>query len=679
LPEGINKKGFMKNNKVLVISHAAGYAGKIKALMNALRKEDNEPCLIAFSDTETELESQNLGYKTLTDYMSKEDYAQLEEESIAFVKSLGSREFDGGTSLVKLLEYQGISLWWIHEGAFWRQVARDLLRYVGDLTRIIDEEKPVRIIIVKDDSLLVRAAIATGRARGIPIQTLAPNLFTRIRIRLRPLWMWLKLQTIPCLRVARDIVRKNIARLFEHSPQKERGRNKILFSSGMGGRTQEVVDPKSGKKWKENLYLGTMIRELKEDNANEIMFSYTFSNLFGIRVPSEVKWNRVTVRPREYYLTWRVWRTISGQSKRLNRRWKYLEGNPSFRELFLYKDVSLWDTLKDELKLMFYTHFPSFIRDIEISKRTIEEENIDVAIVTDEAAFTNKSILVAAHPSQISTLVVQTGVMALNNEFLEYGCADGELEGSPSKRSLFPDKFSVYGEETKEILKEAGYPFYDGIIVTGQPRYDILARASDVYDREKFRHKLNIASDKKLALIASQPSTTFGNMEIFLINVLQALKDDSKIRIVIKPKPHPSDAQEEQHRRLAEEMGVEAIVLSRNSDTNEALYACDVLITFYSTVALEAMILGKPVVTVNLTNQPDPVPYAQSGAALGVYKAEDIAPAVKKALNDPETRERLKQGREKYLYQQFYKLDGQATKRVVELIYKMIKERESAK
>jgi len=398
-----------------------------------------------------------------------------------------------------------------------------------------------------------------------------------------------------------------------------------------------------------------------------------------MRVPSKVKWNRVTVRPWEYYLTWRTLRTISEQSQRLQRKWEYLEGNPSFKELFRYKDISLWDTLKDEVKLRFHTYFPRFIKDIETSKRIIEVENIDMVAVSDEASFGNKSLFVAAHTRKIPTLVVQTGMMAVTNVFLEYGCAAGELEGSPSKRPLFPDKFSIYGDGTREILKEARYPFYDSIIVTGQPRYDILARASETYDGEKFRHDLNIEPEKKLVLIASQPSTTFGNMEVFLRNVLHALKGDPQIRIAIKPKPGPSDILEKRDKQLAEEMGSEVVVLPRNSDTNEALCACDVLITFYSTVALEAMILGKPVVTVNLTNQPDFVPYAQSGAALGVYRAEDIAPAVKKALDDPETRERLKLGREKFLYEQFYKLDGQATKRVVELIYRMIEEKKQTK
>jgi len=224
-------------NKVLVINHTTGYLGKIKKLMNALSRGD-EPCLVAFGGTEGELDSQNLSGKTPKDYISEEDYALFEADSLAFVKSLGSREFDGDMSLVKLLEYEHISLWWINEGAFWRQIARDLIRYVASLMRIIDKEKPSRIVIVNDDSLSAKATIAIGRAKGIPVQSISPGLSLRFKIALRPLWLGLKQQAIPRLRVARDMVRKAIARVSTTSPQKERGRNKILLSAVMTGTVQ---------------------------------------------------------------------------------------------------------------------------------------------------------------------------------------------------------------------------------------------------------------------------------------------------------------------------------------------------------------------------------------------------------------------------------------------------------
>ena len=95
--------------------------------------------------------------------------------------------------------------------------------------------------------------------------------------------------------------------------------------------------------------------------------------------------------------------------------------------------------------------------------------------------------------------------MAVDNLFLEYGCADGECDGSPSKLPLFPSKFSVFGDGSKTTLKKARYPSSDSIVVTGQPRYDLLTKARETFNSEQFRHNLNIDPGIKLVLIASQP------------------------------------------------------------------------------------------------------------------------------------------------------------------------------
>lgn len=96
------------------------------------------------------------------------------------------------------------------------------------------------------------------------------------------------------------------------------------------------------------------------------------------------------------------------------------------------------------------------------------------------------------------------------------------------------------------------------------------------------------------------------------------------------------------------------------------------MMTLYSTTALEAMILDKPVITINLMNIPDRVPYEKSGAALGVKRAGDIAPSIKKAMYDEETRKNLETARKKFVYEQAYLVDGNASRRVADLIIKMI-------
>ena len=78
------------------------------------------------------------------------------------MKSIGRKTFDGDCTLVRCLQYDHTSLWWFIEATFWRFHVRKAIRYAGTLMHIIDGEKPSRIVIVKDDSLLANVAISIG-------------------------------------------------------------------------------------------------------------------------------------------------------------------------------------------------------------------------------------------------------------------------------------------------------------------------------------------------------------------------------------------------------------------------------------------------------------------------------------------------------------------------------------
>ena len=96
------------------------------------------------------------------------------------------------------------------------------------------------------------------------------------------------------------------------------------------------------------------------------------------------------------------------------------------------------------------------------------------------------------------------------------------------------------------------------------------------------------------------------------------------------------------------------------------------MLTINSTAAIEAIILDKPVIVVNLTGEVDIMPYAQSGAALGVYKEEELVSAINDALNDKNTIRQLKEARKMFESEHAYKVDGKSTERVVELIERII-------
>lgn len=113
-------------------------------------------------------------------------------------------------------------------------------------------------------------------------------------------------------------------------------------------------------------------------------------------------------------------------------------------------------------------------------------------------------------------------------------------------------------------------------------------------------------------------------------------------------------------------------VTDRYCNILELIAACDVLITWESITAIEAMLLGKPVVIVNLTGREDLMPYVSAGAALGAYRQEEIAARLKDALENMDVINMLRQAQKRLLERVFCKIDGRAASRAAALIHAMI-------
>jgi len=233
-------------------------------------------------------------------------------------------------------------------------------------------------------------------------------------------------------------------------------------------------------------------------------------------------------------------------------------------------------------------------------------------------------------------------------------------------------KFAVAGESAKKIYIERGFP-PENIFVTGQPRFDALF--TQKFNKEKTMAELGIPAGKKIAVLATQGQIyrTEKEQRELVETVVKATAEFPELQLVIKPHPQEDP---QYYSRLLKMMGQGGPIVRQDIDLYQLLNASDLLITAFSTTALEAMLLDKPVITINLTGQPDLMPYASSGAAIGVYRREDLVPAMRKALFDAEMRKALAEGRKAFISEHAYKPDGQASKRVAEVIHKLIKEQQ---
>jgi hypothetical protein len=94
---------------------------------------------------------------------------------------------------------------------------------------------------------------------------------------------------------------------------------------------------------------------------------------------------------------------------------------------------------------------------------------------------------------------------------------------------------------------------------------------------------------------------------------------------------HPEESIEEIERALGPNDPKRIRVLRARS-IRQIIELSDVAVTSHSMTGLEAILLGVPLVTVNLSGRPDPVPYAEDEGAIGVHDASGLLPALERAL-----------------------------------------------
>jgi len=70
----------------------------------------------------------------------------------------------------------------------------------------------------------------------------------------------------------------------------------------------------------------------------------------------------------------------------------------------------------------------------------------------------------------------------------------------------------------------------------------------------------------------------------------------------------------------------------RYHDTEELIKAGDAMITFFSTTAIDAVLLRKPLLLINLSDDRDFFPFAEMGVALAAFSRDDIAVSIRRLI-----------------------------------------------
>jgi len=313
------------------------------------------------------------------------------------------------------------------------------------------------------------------------------------------------------------------------------------------------------------------------------------------------------------------------------------------------------------------------INDIEHLEAFFKRIKTHLVFSHSDTTLKERTAISIAHRHGISSIVLQHG-------------SAGHYWG------FFPfiaTTFAAWGEITEGWFRKNGVP-QQKIAVTGAASFE--AYVHRVNNNRGFeKAEWNGLSDYFLYVTVKgkKCATGFKHTEYDNVLILNALLDvlhtmPEKILVI---KLRPGDSQTAFYESEIKRRGLSNVHLVEVTDNGDLLNACALLITTYSTMAIEALIFEKPVVQLRFVNKKrlmnalarqgilcdeDVIPLAKYGAALGVDSPEKLKEAIRKISEDEEVRTLLIAQGKVFLEKYGYVKDGKATKRMIECIETML-------
>jgi UDP-N-acetylglucosamine 2-epimerase len=275
-----------------------------------------------------------------------------------------------------------------------------------------------------------------------------------------------------------------------------------------------------------------------------------------------------------------------------------------------------------------------------------------------ESSGWGRAALFACREKGVPTVAVQHGIL-----YPKYYSYRHEADEAECPR---PDRTAVFGEEARRLLVSMGAYAPESLVVTGSPKFDALVEAARGWDRVRERARLGVAPEERLLVVASRfrsirsTHQSIGSAFPGLVRAVERLG----ARCLVKP--HPAEPAAPYEAVLRAEGVRKTRVLGPSEDLVPLLHASDALVTVESLSAVEALVLGRPVL---LLNQPSHLrALAEAGVAVAVAAGEDPTEPLRRLLTEPATRASLDAARDRYLSDVAHGVDGLATARLCALV-----------
>ncbi|MHA7646441.1 CDP-glycerol glycerophosphotransferase family protein [Nitrosopumilus sp. S4] len=231
------------------------------------------------------------------------------------------------------------------------------------------------------------------------------------------------------------------------------------------------------------------------------------------------------------------------------------------------------------------------------------------------------------------------------------------------------DKICIYGTQGLETL--LGYGINKNRIeLTGNPKYDYMKDYDTDKSKKMLEKKYKISNNSKVILIAM--SRWHEKDELWISDLIKFVNANS-FEIVIKLHPRyksQSDGIHEKIKYIKNKCQNKKYYIIYDFDLNLLMSSADIIISDYSNVGVEGILLGKPVINVNFSreNLKNAQNYHKSGSALYTENYNELEKMIIDIFVGKKYVKELQDNQKIMIDKYNYYNDGMASERIFKLI-----------
>lgn len=609
-------------------------------------------------DVAAALKRESIASMTLSEALGETVSVEVDEAVIAWMKTLGRIPLtETGESFRDHFRYRHLALWWWAELFLYHDTPlRLLVRDVEALARLLDKEKPRRLVVVAPVRQL--SAAARRLAKGVEVYGATTPAQSRFRST-SLLFAGAVLKTLGT--GLKGVFRPRLRR--EASPVNQR---RFLFLSH-ASMWRQRQNPETGEPELVEMYFDRVPPELEAGGEGVKVVAVGPPVPFGQRSLRDKLVDVLEVDALlQPYVSLRTYfrpamsREAALAALRCWRMWHRFRRLPRLDKALAHRGVLLGDGALESFRDTFFLQLPWAIRSYHEVRAVLLEERPDVLALYAESSGLGRAAVAAAHELGIPTFAVQHGIMYPRYYSHEHGEDEVRPQADGGDSVPVPTRTAVFGSLARDLLVERGHYPPERIVITGSPKFDALVQAARRYDPRETRSRLGIPEDGSMLVVATRYSA-IGPVFEELVRAVGAIPG---LWLVVKP--HQAESSEPYLHTVKRVEAFRVMVVGAADNLLELLVASNGLVTVDSLASSEALVLGRPVLVVNLPSNLGPL--VERRVALGAWQGDPIEDRLRSLLFRKEVTSELEKRRKDYIQEFAFGADGGSTERIIQAL-----------